>query len=337
VKLDPAFPYFGSKAAAVDLIWEAFGDPLNFVDCTTGTSAVTLGRPGTDFSRRIETLNDAWGFIPNFLRAVTRDPRRVAQYADWPVSELDMHARHAYLLKTVNEAFVERLRDDESFFDAKVAGFWVYGQSIWIGSGWCDPAKRVVHRRLPFLQGAGASEKDRHPHYGKGIFRLQLPAPPGVDTPTRRDILVHYFRLIARRLERCRFTCGDWRRVVEPSVTISHGLTAVFMDPPYGKEAKRTTNLHAVDSENVADDMREWCIENGSNPLLRIILCGYEGEHEELAQHGWRAVSWRNRGGYGNQDGENANADRERLWLSPHCLNSQGAQLSLLDKLSAPS
>ncbi len=334
MRLDPAYPYFGSKAGAADLIWEAFGDPNNFVDTTCGTASALLARPGRDFSSRIETINDAWGFIPCFLRAVRADPRRVAQFADWPVSELDMHARHAYLLKTVDERFVERLRDDDSFFDPKVAGYWVYGQSIWIGSGWCDPKKRVARRKLPMIQGAGTRERDQHQHYGRGIFRQQLPAPADLEATTRRDILCHYFTLLARRLERVRIVCGPWQRVITPAVTYAHGLTAILFDPPYGPEAKRTAGLYALDSLDVAADMRAWCIENGGNPLLRIILCGYEGEHGELAQHGWRAVSWRNKGGFGNQDGVNENADRERLWLSPHCLNKpKNPQLSMLDSL----
>jgi len=125
-----------------------------------------------------------------------------------------------------------------------------------------------------------------------------------------------YFRLLAERLRRVRITCGDWKRVLTPAVTLSHGLTGVVLDPPYD-EAMRTKNLYAVDSGEVAAKMREWALENGDNPLFRIVLCGYEGEHEMPAS--WRCVPWKARGGYGNQDGENENARKERLWLSPYC------------------
>jgi hypothetical protein len=156
--------------------------------------------------------------------------------------------------------------------------------------------------------------------------------------PSRRDILVHYFGLLAKRMERVRIVCGPWQRVATPAVTTHHGMTAVFMDPPYGHEAKRTAELYAVDSLDVAGDMRAWCLENGGNPLLRIILCGYDGEHNELEQHGWRRVAWRNKGGLGNRDSENKNAERERLWLSPHCLTkTKDPQLSLLDSLEERS
>ena len=115
--------------------------------------------------------------------------------------------------------------------------------------------------------------------------------------------------------------CGDWKRVVTPAVTTSHGLTGVFLDFPYGKEAKRTQGLYAEDDGDVNVAVRAWCKKNGANPKLRIVLCGYAGEHEVLLKHDWLCVPWKAGGGYGNQDGgENANAHRERLWLSPHCV-----------------
>ena len=83
-------------------------------------------------------------------------------------------------------------------------------------------------------------------------------------------------------------------------------------------------NLYGVDSGNVAHDVRAYCLERGSDPMYRIALCGYAGEgHEELEQHGWGCVPWKAQGGYGNRgkpDGNNANAAKERIWFSPHCI-----------------
>jgi DNA adenine methylase len=55
---------------------------------------------------------------------------------------------------------------------------------------------------------------------------------------------------------------------------------------------------------------------------MRVVLCGLEGEHEMPAS--WRCVAWKARGGYGSQRaaGDNDNRHRERLWLSPHCLDA---------------
>src|SRR5580765_2388682 len=99
----PPHPYFGSKAEIVDQIWEALGDPANFVDPFCGSASVVYGRPGSAHDMPIETIGDAWGFIPNFLRALRAAPEEVARFADWPVSEVDLNARHRWLLRTVDK------------------------------------------------------------------------------------------------------------------------------------------------------------------------------------------------------------------------------------------
>lgn len=389
MRLRAAYPYFGSKAAVADVIWAALGDVDNYVETFAGSCAVLLAR---DAPGKIETVNDAHAFLPNFLRAVRDDPDAVAFHAAWPVSEIDMHARHAALLERADEAWVERLRDDAGFFDAEMAGWWVWGASIWIGSGWCDfghrnsgaqvrPAlsgggyrsdrkrpcvddrgintQRVSGaRKRPLLSGHPDSDGQGYPKEGVGIFRgrlphligpnnigkQQIPSLSGSDgsgvgygrgifASGRREDLAGYFHALAERLSKVRITCGDWTRVVTPAVTVSHGLTAVFLDPPYGDGAGKRAKLYAKDSTSVAADAARWAIEHGDDPHYRICLAGYESEHEMPAT--WRCHAWKTNGGYGNQDRENANAARERLWFSPHCLGSDRAPGPLFERLGA--
>jgi hypothetical protein len=99
----------------------------------------------------------------------------------------------------------------------------------------------------------------------------------------------------------------------------------VLLDPPYGAAATRRKHLYAIDSEEVSARVRQWALDHGNDPRLRIVLCGYEGEHAMPST--WRCVAWKARGGYSNQDRENTNALRERLWLSPHCASD--AQIEL--------
>jgi hypothetical protein len=132
-----------------------------------------------------------------------------------------------------------------------------------------------------------------------------------------------YLQTLADRLRRVRVCCGDWSRIMGRSVTYKIGLTGVFLDPPYSDDANRAADLYGHDSLSVAHDVREWCLANGDNPLLRIALCGYDGEHNALEAAGWEAVAWKASGGYGGQrqDGTvNENAAKERIWFSPHCL-----------------
>ena len=130
-----------------------------------------------------------------------------------------------------------------------------------------------------------------------------------------------FFDQLADRLRDVRVVCGDWTRVLGPSVTWRHGVTAILLDPPYASD--RAMGLYAHDSSAVAHAVREWALENGDNHLLRIALCGYEGEHE--MPDTWECVSWKALGGYGSQrqDGTNENARLERIWFSPHCLKAE--------------
>jgi hypothetical protein len=103
-------------------------------------------------------------------------------------------------------------------------------------------------------------------------------------------------------------------------VTCKHGITGVFLDPPYADEAGRRAGLYSSDSGSVAHAVREWAISVGDNPLMRVALCGYEGEH--TLPESWDCVAWKAKGGYGSQ-GTGAgreNAGRERIWFSPHCV-----------------
>lgn len=107
---------------------------------------------------------------------------------------------------------------------------------------------------------------------------------------------------------------------------MGHGVTAVFLDPPYSSQANRDMGLYAVDSGSVAHDVRKFCEQWGDDSRMRICLAGYAGEgHEILEQKGWRVVEWKAAGGYENQAGgeRSGNCKKERLWVSPHCVEGQ--------------
>lgn len=131
--LKAPFPYFGGKRRVAHIVWPRFGDTLNYVEPFAGSLAVLLARP---YEPRTETVNDIDAYLSNFWRAVVNDPEAVAHYADWPVNEADLHARHLWLVNQVE--FRERMMTEPEYYDAKIAGWWVWGISAWIGSGWCD-------------------------------------------------------------------------------------------------------------------------------------------------------------------------------------------------------
>lgn len=372
------FPYFGGKSRAVGLVWPRLGNVVNYVEPFAGSLAMLLGCP--DEQRpRVETVNDASGFVANFWRAVAwpepeeGERRRemvadaVARWADWPVLEVDLHARHRWLL---SQAAALRARLEDPFdFDPMLAGWWVWGASAWIGSGWCEEG-RTAATQIPNLIGNGGTPArgDGKPGYGKGIHAAGMRAPSqrlpdlsggtqwGTDEPNARAgrgvhsttvrepsrQLLHaatagmgihacgarvrlydIFAALSTRLRYTRVACGDWSRICTPAVTYRHGLTAVFLDPPY--DGYEHVYGAAKDGEPISAKVRAWALENGQRPDMRIALAGYAGEHDALEAAGWDVVAWRAKGGYSNQrdGGDNGNKHRERIWFSPHCVRHE--------------
>lgn len=164
------FPWFGGKSKVAHVVWNAFGDTRNYVEPFFGSGAVLLARPT---EAKIETINDLDCWVANFWRAVQFDPEAVAAAADWPVNEADLHARHLWLVKQVE--FRERMKTDPDYFDAKIAGWWVWGISQWIGSGWCQQkelrADGNPRDKSPMLSSGGQGVNRGRGAAGKGKAR----------------------------------------------------------------------------------------------------------------------------------------------------------------------
>ena len=65
------------------------------------------------------------------------DPEAVAYWAAWPTIHQDLTARHTWLRQWRVE-HGGKVETDPDFYDVKVAGWWVWGLSNWIGGGWCS-------------------------------------------------------------------------------------------------------------------------------------------------------------------------------------------------------
>jgi len=146
----------------------------------------------------------------------------------------------------------------------------------------------------------------------------------------RRSFVTSWMRQLCDRLRPVRVCCGDWQRVCDsPSTMTRLGLTGVFLDPPYRKKladgsSNRTAHIYASDKvqdiDALCDRVQDWCLRWGTDPQVRIALCGLDGEYPAIEAAGWEVWAWKSNGGYGNQsNGKNANAERERIWFSPAC------------------
>lgn len=284
------FPWFGGKRRVASLVWPRFGDVSNYIEPFAGSLAVLLERP---HAPRSEIVNDKDPYISNFWRALQNDPDEMAYWADWPVNEVDLHARHRWLVAALEGAsrtgqrggqdgratraprgaFTEMLMSDPHYYDSKIAGWWVWGISQWIGNGWCvrpewqgrfgTHARGIHGVRANYPRDAGATQNLRDAgatqnlklemkrpslrRGGRGIHGVHLSKPDlsGCRSAYGRGIhasafgdkygsIRAYFDALAHRLRRVRVCCGDWHRVLSPSCTTKIGLTAVLLDPPYG-------------------------------------------------------------------------------------------------------
>jgi len=360
----PPFPYFGGKSRIAGEVWRRLGDTPNYVEPFFGSGAMLFLRPHWPFDARIETVNDKNGYVANFWRAINNDSGGVADYADWPQNENDLHARH-WWLKQQHDDLTRRLEGDPDYYDIKIAGWWVWGMCLWIGHGFCDmgangPWQSVEGELLKVAKegdngiwrqridlssrGYGINRQRIHLGNGQGINRnrIHLLRSQGINrnrihlgntgrgiNPTgtlrSRQRIHTYFEAIAERLRGVRVCSGDWSRVCGPTPTEKLGLTAVFLDPPYNADAGRDNKLYATEDIEVSHAVREWAIEHGDNPLLRIALCGYEAEHGHLMPGSWECVSWSAGNSY-NSSSNSDNRHQERIWFSPHCLKPEKVQ-----------
>ena len=289
--MNSPFPYFGGKRTVAAAVWARLGSPKQYIEPFCGSAAVLLAAPRP---AALEVVCDGSGFIANFWRAVKHQPAAVAEWADYPVSHIDLGARHGWLMAQRDRIGAE-MQDPDWPGDAKVAGWWLWGQCCWIGSGWCDWFGQIPHAGNA---GMGVQAIGQIPHAsdaGRGADALL--------TSCGRTAWAWLHR-IADRLERVRVTHGDWSRCLNNH--FGGDDAAVFLDPPY-----RSYEALYGKAGAVADAVEAWA---RANEHLRIALCGHQGDY---ALDGWDAVEW-SRGRLTYSGGQTT--DRECVWYSPACL-----------------
>lgn len=306
------FPYFGGKRSVAAKVWKRLGSPRQYIEPFCGSAAVLLAAPKP---AALEVVCDASGFIANFWRAVKHQPAEVAKWADYPVSHIDLGARHVWLMQQVDRVGAE-LHDCDWPGDAKVAGWWLWGQCCWIGSGWCDWDRAGSARRQRRHGCAGDREGIDATSAGMGVQAIgkvphagdagmgQLLTSAGVSA-------WQWLHKLAARLERVRVVHGDWTRCLNNH--FGGNDTAVFLDPPY----RAYEQLYGA-ATPVADAVEEWATNNSH---LRIALCGHQGDYN---LSGWDTVEW-SRGRLTYSGGNTT--DKECVWYSPACLPREATDL----------
>jgi hypothetical protein len=256
------------------------------------------------------------------------------------VTEADIMARHLALLRWRSERNLELLMADPEWHDPKMGGWWMYGQSGWIGSGWCSGDGAWVvgdDGRITKKAKAGREGVGRQlPHIsdnGQGVAHGNLRAE-GVAIeheyhPMTMPELRRWFGYLSARLRHVRVLNGDWNRVCTDGALKSlpvrqGGVCGVFVDPPYADTAGRA-DVYSHEDQQVAHRVCEWALGHTDSKWLRVVMAGFEGEHDGAFESaGWRAVEWYRaghlKGGMGNVGANGTQMHRDRLWLSPSCL-----------------
>ena len=341
-ELKAPFVYFGGKAKAASEVWRRFGDVRNSIEPFFGSGAVLLKRP-LPF-QGYETVNDLDGMVVNFWRSIRKDPDLVAKYADWPSFENDKNARHAWLVGK-KKSLRAKLEGDPEYCNPKIAGWWVWGISVWIGSGFCsgNGPWRVVDGRL--IKTGEKGDISRQIIYLGGPRGIMTTEKAGIRRcksrsedvgcrVTDRDGMIAWFKKLQDRFRNVRIACGGWERVcggksgesIDCFFAGGGNKCGIFLDPPYSDVANRESKIYVNDSLSVAHDVREWCKKWGGDKRFRIALCGYDVEHQELESLGWSVHRWKATGGWSSlskkEGGSQAkkNAKRECIWFSPHCI-----------------
>ena len=320
------FPYFGGKSSVAADVWARLGTPAQYIEPFCGSAAMLLAARAP---ASLEVVGDANGFIANFWRAVKYQPGRVAEWADYPVSHIDLGARHIWLMGR-RDFLNDALQDAEWPGCAQTAGWWLYGQCAWIGSGWCDWSATPEWASRPLGQvphvsdaGMGVQAIGKVPHVsdaGRGVQAIGK-VPHVSDAGRGETALLTsqgraawvWLHELADRLGRVRVIHGAWDRCLNHH--FGGDNTAVFLDPPYRAYEK----LYGV-ATPVADAVADWARDHAH---LRVALCGHAGDYD---LPGRDAVPWsRGRLTYGG----GKTKDSECIWYSPACIPAVRAQADL--------
>ena len=295
------FPWYGGKRRFAPVVWERLGDPTVYVEPFAGSLAVMLARPGGAGPREIACDTD--GGLINLWRALQYDPGEVAFWADYPTFHQDLTARHRWLRQWVADN-AHRLSEDPHFFDAKAAGWWAWGISLWIGGGWCD----TTSDRRPAVNPHGGgrtrvtaqSVHDQRPHVhdrggGQGVSAqtvrdqipnvAMVPGGQGVNAQrTTRPDLIEWFGDLQTRLKSVIVLNRPWQSALTPSLlqqtaTGPKSTVGILMDPPYITN-QRSGTLYGSDLDGTSDtaavESYRWAVDNGDR--FRIAYCSHEGD-----------------------------------------------------------
>ena len=282
MSLKAPFPWFGGKRSHAGEVWAKFGKPDVYAEPFAGSLAVLLACPRP---AKHEVVCDTNGMVCNLWRSLIADPERTAWWADYPTIHQDLHARHIWLHKWIAEES-HKLIEDPHYYNCKVAGWWVWGISLWIGSSWCQkgsPDRDTQPKSSPGGMGVSAQAcRDTMPTVSVGGGK-------GISAQSQGGQRISsWFGALQQRLKQVIVLNRSWESGVTPSVlgdtdsmqerTLNR---CVFLDPPYRQHGKGM-KLYDSDVDGTTDDVavaaHAWALEHGHK--YRIAYCCQVGDFD---------------------------------------------------------
>jgi len=289
--MNEPFPNSGSDPEMANAVSSRFSLVDTFIDVFGGSASALFGRR---IVTGLEVLNDINGFVTNYYRAVRHDPHAVADHADWPIFDRDLVARHHWLVTRGLRQMAPLQQGNPNWFDARIAGWWLWGSMHWGRPGWCAGTGRwsVANGRVVTARGS---------------TKVMLPSiGDATNIDQRRAYVLAVIKQVAKRLELVRITCCDWTRVVAPHLLTPEA--GVFLDPPYRRRASGPDDGFDTDTSR---DCRLWAIQQGA--MVKIALCGFASW--TCMPAGWDSYRLRSRNG----GATGARRTHDAIWFSPKC------------------
>lgn len=244
--------------------------------------------------------------------------------------------------------------EDAEYFDAKAAGWWVWGISLWIGGGWCSEQKadwtQIPKNSDSSGGGRGVSAQratipDKRPmaKYGSsGIAtgcgvsaqRLntgQIPMVGGLGeraagTSKQRSPmptagrLSDWFAALAHRLDRVVVLNRDWTSAVTPSLLADtpsgpgERINRCILLDPPYRTDRRKADLYGSDADGTSDDVAAASYEWAVEHGDRYRIAYCAHEDDFPVPVGWESLT---RGFAGHRTGHAGTSDI--VMFSPAC------------------